>query len=53
MFIKLFFYFVMVFYYLAIIISAKKMNLVYFEDQPGKTCVWWLGNDNMSQVIKI
>ncbi|CAH1731560.1 unnamed protein product [Aphis gossypii] len=34
----------------AIIISAKKMSLVYFEDQPGKTCVWWLGNDTMSQL---
>ncbi|XP_025198444.1 DNA (cytosine-5)-methyltransferase 3-like [Melanaphis sacchari] len=34
----------------AMIISTKKMNLVYFEDQPGKTCVWWLVNDTMSQL---
>ncbi|XP_060857981.1 DNA (cytosine-5)-methyltransferase 3A-like [Metopolophium dirhodum] len=34
----------------AIILSAKKMDLVYFEDKPGKTCVWWLGDDTMSQL---
>ncbi|XP_060848077.1 DNA (cytosine-5)-methyltransferase 3B-like isoform X1 [Rhopalosiphum padi] len=34
----------------AMIISTKKMNLAYFEDQPGKTCVWWFGNDTMSQL---
>ncbi|KAF0768228.1 DNA (cytosine-5)-methyltransferase 3C-like [Aphis craccivora] len=26
------------------------MDLVYFKDEPEKTCVWWLGNDSMSQL---
>ncbi|KAL4083625.1 hypothetical protein QTP88_028941 [Uroleucon formosanum] len=34
----------------AIILSVKKMDLVYFKDQPGKTCVWWLSDDTMSQL---
>lgn len=34
----------------AMILSVKKMNLAYFEDQPGKTCVWWLSANSMSQL---
>ncbi|CAI6373736.1 unnamed protein product [Macrosiphum euphorbiae] len=34
----------------AIILSPKKMDLVYFKDKPGKTCVWWLGDNTMSQL---
>ncbi|XP_015379612.1 PREDICTED: DNA (cytosine-5)-methyltransferase 3B-like [Diuraphis noxia] len=34
----------------AIILSVRKLNLAYFEEQPGKTCVWWLSDDSMSQL---
>ncbi|KAL5238695.1 hypothetical protein ACI65C_006105, partial [Semiaphis heraclei] len=33
-----------------IILSVKKMDLAYFDELPGKTCVWWLHDDSMSQV---